>query len=158
MSDIFSDEILTAPPRQIQRTVTGFIAHTPRQAIKLRDDMAEFAVRENRALGSSSGHDARRYENHGKTSQQIGASTDQRILDAVAEFGVTTSVAVATRIGMNQNNTSLRMSRLFNAGRLKRSRRAGSGICWLYRVAQPTQSRSTGENVGVTEYRNEVQA
>jgi hypothetical protein len=152
MTDIFNDSLFLTPRRVPVRKVSEFIAYTAKDEAEMGRRMAKFAARENVAIGMT-GHIPKAYDNCGKSSREVGAETDAKILAAVKHLGTATSGDVSDHIGMNRNNTSTKMTKLFEAGRLQREREKGKGNIWRYTLAYGQANASTARVGGVSEHR-----
>jgi predicted HTH transcriptional regulator len=149
MTDIFSDTMFTAPPRQQTRVETAFIAYNRKSEADMAEAMAKVAAKENEAMGMTK-HTSKNYQNCGMSSREVGERSDASILATVAALGRASSQDVAEHVDMNRNNISSRMTRLYEAGRLSRVRMQGKGTSWLYSVAQAKQAAPTARVCGVS--------
>jgi predicted HTH transcriptional regulator len=148
MTDIFSDVMFIAPPRQQTRVETAFIAYNRKSEADMAEAMAKVAAKENEAMGMTK-HTSKNYQNCGMSSREVGERSDASILATVAALGRASSQDVAEHVDMNRNNISSRMTRLYEAGRLLRARKKGKGNAWLYSVAQTKQDAYAAKKVGV---------
>lgn len=155
MNDIFSDTIFTAPTREPQRVVTGFIAYTEADEAEMGRRMMEAVASERKAptavnyCNKADGHPL-----VGRNSRALGAEFERQLLETLAQNGPLTTAEAAELLGRDRTSIAARLSRMFDAKKVRRTKLMGVSRGWVYhaipQTAQAAASRSTAKNVGVS--------
>jgi DNA-binding transcriptional ArsR family regulator len=158
MTDIFSDTMFTAPQRQSNAAITGFIAYTAAEVEAMAQNMREVAEAENAAMRDRMGHHPSSYDKARMPQRAVAKHNEDKVLTALAQLGPSTANEIARAVSLDRSTVSARLKMLFEHKAINRDRMSVPGTCYLYSVAQTKQAASSGENLGVHGYPSEVQA